>query len=46
MNFEILTFEVLTENLPMLDEIWPYDDPLSSLRHIPPTIIFVAEKTG
>ncbi len=28
----------------MLDEIWPYDDPLSALRHIPPTIIFVAEK--
>ncbi|MBE2240894.1 MAG: methyltransferase domain-containing protein [Caldilineaceae bacterium] len=26
-----------------LDEIWPYDDPLSSLRHIPPTVIFVAE---
>ncbi len=26
----------------MLDEIWPYDDPLSALRHIPPTIIFVA----
>lgn len=28
----------------MLDEIWPYDDPLSALRHVPPTIIFVAEK--
>ena len=28
----------------LLDEIWPSDDPLSSLRHIPPTIIFVAEK--
>lgn len=28
----------------MLDEIWPYDDPLAALRHIPQTIIFVAEK--
>ncbi len=28
----------------MLDEIWPSDDALSALRHIPVTIIFVAEK--
>lgn len=28
----------------MLDEIWPMDDALSALRHIPPTIIFLAEK--
>ena len=28
----------------MLDEIWPYDDALASLRLIPQTIIFVAEK--
>ena len=29
----------------MLDEIWPMDDALSALRHIPPTIIFLAEKS-
>lgn len=28
----------------MLDEIWPLDDPLASLRLIPQTIIFTAEK--
>jgi SAM-dependent methyltransferase len=28
----------------MLDEIWPYDDPLASLRLIPQTIIFTAQK--
>ncbi len=29
----------------MLDEIWPVDDPLASMRMVPQTIIFVAEKT-
>lgn len=29
----------------VLDAIWPEDDPLSPLRHVPLTIIFVAEKT-
>lgn len=29
----------------MLDDIWPDDDPLSALRHIPPTVIFVAERS-
>lgn len=29
----------------MLDEIWPVDDPLASMRLVPQTIIFVAEKT-
>lgn len=28
----------------MLDEIWPMDDALSALRHIPPTMIMLAEK--
>jgi SAM-dependent methyltransferase len=28
----------------MLDEIWPYDDALASLRLIPQTIIFTAQK--
>ena len=28
----------------MLDEIWPLDDPLASLRLIPQTIIFTADK--
>ncbi len=28
----------------MLDEIWPADDALSALRHVPMTIIFVAQK--
>lgn len=28
----------------LLDEIWHCDDPLSALRHIPPTVIFVAER--
>jgi 2-polyprenyl-3-methyl-5-hydroxy-6-metoxy-1,4-benzoquinol methylase len=28
----------------MLDEIWPYDDALSALRHIPVTVIFVTQK--
>jgi hypothetical protein len=27
----------------MLDEIWPMDDALAAMRHIPPTIIFAAE---
>ena len=27
----------------MLDEIWPMDDALAAMRHIPPTIIFSAE---
>lgn len=30
----------------MLDEIWPYDDPLSALRHVPPTVIFVTARAG
>jgi SAM-dependent methyltransferase len=29
----------------MLDEIWPLDDPLASMRMVPQTIIFVTEKT-
>ncbi len=28
----------------MLDEIWPVDDPLTSMRMVPQTIIFVASK--
>ncbi len=28
----------------LVEEIWPSDDALSSMRHIPQTIIFVAEK--
>lgn len=30
----------------LLAEIWPDDDPLSALRHIPPTVIFVAARVG
>jgi hypothetical protein len=30
----------------LLDEIWPLDDALSALRFVPPTIIFLAAKTG
>ncbi len=33
-----------TPPVAMLDEIWPVDDALSALRHIPVTIIFVAQK--
>jgi len=29
----------------MLDEIWPLDDALSALRLVPPTIIFLAQKS-
>lgn len=41
------TLQQLLEPAPpeeMLDEIWPMDDALSALRHIPVTIIFVAQK--
>lgn len=30
----------------LLDEVWPDDDPLSALRHIPPTVIFMAARAG
>lgn len=29
----------------MLDEIWPMDDALAALRFVPPTIIFLAQKS-
>lgn len=32
--------------LALLDELWPVDGALASLRNIPQTIIFMAEKTG
>lgn len=39
----------LLEPLPpveLLDELWPEDGPLAVLRHLPQTVIFVAERTG
>lgn len=39
----------LLEPLPpveLLDELWPEDAPLAALRHLPQSVIFVAERTG